>query len=84
MIHTKTKKNYLIEKVKYIANNHRRFQTVNIEDKNSNRIKKDDIIQKNKIIKIQSPIKNSDKIKNDLNFIKKSNLNFLSKNFKKD
>jgi len=57
---------------------------VNIEDKNSNRIKKDDIIQKNKIIKIQSPIKNSDKTKNDLNSIKKSNLNFLSKNFKKD
>lgn len=85
MVHTATKKNYMIEKVKIIANNHKRFQTVSLEQINSNRhVKKDDIIQRNKIVKTQSPMKNSDKPKNDMDTIKKSNLNFLSKNFKKD
>lgn len=75
----------MIEKVKYIASNHRRFQTVSLEQTVSNRfVKKDDIIQKNKIVNVQSPLKISEKPKNDMNTIKKSNLNYLSKNFKKD
>lgn len=87
MIHTKTKKNYLIEKVKQICHNHKRFQTVEVEPKvsNGNGIhKKDDIVQRNKIVKITSPRKNSDNKNSDLSYIKKSNFNLLSKNFKKD